>query len=160
MQTKSNTTTFTHPSPTEVVGTTILDAPPQLVWDAHTKPELVKQWLLGPEGWEMTTCEIDLRPGGQWHYVWRGPEGETLEMTGEYSEVVAPRRLVNTEEWGGDWPATLNTLELTEENGKTKLQSRVLYLSKHARDRALSTGMEDGWAESYDRLQRMLPEMR
>lgn len=156
MAVQSVTTKFTHPSDTEVVGTTVIDAPRQLVWDAHTQPEHVRQWLLGPEGWEMPVAEIDLRPGGRWHYVWKSTDGDTLEMDGEYREVEPPERIVNTENWGGDWPETLNVLTLTEENGKTRLESHVLYISKHARDRALSTGMEEGWGQSYDRLQRYL----
>ena len=65
------TTAYSTPSDREVRATRIFDAPRTLVWDAHTKPEHVSQWMLGPEGWTMPVCEIDLRPGGEWHYVWR-----------------------------------------------------------------------------------------
>lgn len=116
-------------------------------------------WLLGPEGWSLPVCDVDLRPGGKWHYVWRGPGDEKLEMHGEYREVVPPKRLVNTEEWGGEWPSTLNTLELTEENGQTTSKTTVLYQSKQAMDGAIGTGMKEGWAYSYERLDDYLSDL-
>jgi uncharacterized protein YndB with AHSA1/START domain len=85
----------------------------------------------------MPVCAIDLRPGGRWHFVWRGPDGTDTEMDGVYREIVPPERLVNTESWGGDWPETLNTLVLTEEDGTTTLACTVLYPSQEARDAAL-----------------------
>ena len=88
------------------------NAPRHLVFDAFTKPELVRKWLLGPDGWTMPVCEIDLRPGGAWHFVWRQSDGTEMEMRGVYQEVVPPERVVSTESWGGDWPETLNTLVL------------------------------------------------
>ena len=78
-------------------------------------------WMLGPDGWTMPVCEIDLRPGGAWHFVWRGSDGTEMEMRGVYREIAPPERLVTTESWGGDWPETLNTLVLTEEDGKTTI---------------------------------------
>ena len=104
----------------------------------------------------MPVCEIDLRPGGSWHWVWRSSDGAEMEMRGVYREVVAPERLVNTESWGGQWPETLNTTLFTEEKGRTTLVSTVRYPSKEARDAAMKTGMEDGWAASYDRLDAYL----
>lgn len=104
----------------------------------------------------MPVCEIDLRPGGKWHWVWRRTDGTEMEMTGEYREIVPPERLVQTENWGADWPETLNTLVLTEEHGRTRTVCTVLYPSKEARDRAMGTGMEDGWAVSNDRLDEYL----
>ncbi len=101
----------------------------------------------------MPVCEVDLRPGGVWHFVWHHPDGARLEMRGVWREVVPPERLVRTESWGEDWPETLNTLVLTEEvPGQTLMTCTVLYPSQEARDRALSTGMKKGWAQSYDRL--------
>jgi uncharacterized protein YndB with AHSA1/START domain len=149
---KVGTTTFTTPSDRELVATRVFDAPRNLVWEAHTVPEHVSQWLLGPEGWTMPLCEIDLRPGGAWHFVWRGPDGTEMEMRGEYREVTPPERLVNTEAWGDEWPETLNTLVLTEEDGKTTISTTVLYPSKEAREAAIGTGMKEGWSVSYDRL--------
>jgi uncharacterized protein YndB with AHSA1/START domain len=148
-------TIFTTPSDREVVATRVVAAPRRLVWEAHANPAHVAQWMLGPDDWTMPVCEIDLRPGGAWHFVWRGPDGE-MEMRGVYREVVPPERMVNTEAWGGDWAETLNTLVLTEEYGATTLVSTVLYPSQEARERALGTGMKEGWAQSYDRLDAYL----
>jgi uncharacterized protein YndB with AHSA1/START domain len=154
--TSTYTTKFTRPLDRQIIGTRTFDAPRTLVWDCWTKPEHVKNWMLGPDGWTMPVCEIDLRPGGKWHWVWRKSDGSEMEMHGEYREIVPPERLVNTENWGGDWPETLNTLVLTEENGQTTTVSTVIYPSKEARDRATATGMEDGWARSYDRFDEYL----
>jgi uncharacterized protein YndB with AHSA1/START domain len=150
--TEVGSTTFTTPSDREIVMTRVFDAPRTLVFEVHTDPEHVRHWMLGPEGWAMPVCEIDLRPGGEWHFVWRRSDRTELEMRGEYREIAPPERLVSTESWGADWPETLNTLILTEENGKTTLTSTVLYPSQEARHAALQTGMKDGASISFDRL--------
>jgi len=152
-------TTFTTPSDRELVATRVVGAPRRLVWEAWTNPEHLPHWMIGPEGWTMPVCEIDLRPGGSWHFVWRQYDGAQMEMRGVYREIDPPERLVNTESWGGDWAETLNTLVLTEEDGKTTMTCTLLYPSKEARDRALGTGMKEGWSQSYDRLDRYLPTM-
>lgn len=152
-------TTFTTPSDREIVATRVVDAPRGLVWECWTSPDHVPSWLLGPSGWTMPVCEIDLRPGGEWHFVWLGPEGTEMEMRGVYREIAPPERLVRTESWGGDWPETLNTLVLTEDDGRTTMTCTVLYPSKEARDKALGTGMKDGWSASYDRLDDYLPRI-
>jgi uncharacterized protein YndB with AHSA1/START domain len=152
----TGTTTFTTPSDREVVMTHVVDAPRELVWEAHTDPEHASQWMLGPEGWSMPVCEIDLRPGGEWHFVWRQSDGNELEMRGVYREVTPPERIVQTESWGDDWPETLNTLVLSEEDGKTTIATTIVYPSKEARDAALETGMNDGAAQTYDRLDKYL----
>jgi len=100
----------------------------------------------------MPVCEIDLRPGGAWHFVWRRSDSTEMEMRGVYQEVVPPERVVCTESWGGDWPETLNTLVLSEQDGKTTITHRVRYPSKAARDAALKTGMREGMSQSFDRL--------
>jgi uncharacterized protein YndB with AHSA1/START domain len=156
---KVNETTFTTPSDREILGTRVVDAPRELVWEAWTNPEHVPNWLLGPEGWTMPVCEIDLRPGGAWHFVWRRSDGTEMEMRGEYREVEPPERLVHTESWGGDWPETLNTLILSEEDGKTTMAQTVLYPSKEARDAALATGMKKGASISFERLDAYLGTM-
>ncbi|MDQ3871050.1 MAG: SRPBCC family protein [Chloroflexota bacterium] len=153
---KTGTTTFTTPSDREIVMTRVVDAPRELVFEVHTNPEHMPHWMLGPEGWTMPVCEIDLRPGGAWHFVWRHSDGREMEMRGVYQEITPPERLVNTESWGGDWPETLNTLVLTEEDGKTTITSTMLYPSKEARDAALQTGMADGASETYHRLDEYL----
>jgi uncharacterized protein YndB with AHSA1/START domain len=151
-----NATTFTTPSDWEIAVTRVFDAPRRLVFEAHTKPEHIRNWMLGPDGWTMPVCEIDLRPGGAWHFVWRRTNGSEMEMRGVYKEVVPPEKVVSTESWGGDWPETINTLVLSDEDGKTTLTMTILYPSKEARDAALSTGMKDGMAQSFDRLAEYL----
>jgi uncharacterized protein YndB with AHSA1/START domain len=126
------------------------------VFEAHTKPEHLKNWMLGPDGWTMPVCEIDLRPGGMWHFVWRRADGSEMEMRGVYKEVVPPEKLVSTESWGGDWPETTNTLTLSEQDGKTTLTITILYPSKEARDAVLNTGMKDGMNQSFERLAEYL----
>jgi len=155
-ESKAGTTTFTTPSDREVVITRVVDAPRRLVFDAFTKPEHVPNWMLGPEGWTMPVCEIDLREGGTWHFVWRRSNGTEMGMRGVYKEIVPPERVVTTESWGADWPETLNTLSLSEKDGKTTITQTILYPSKDARDAALKTGMKDGASQSYDRLDTYL----
>jgi uncharacterized protein YndB with AHSA1/START domain len=152
-------TTFATPTDREFVITRVLDAPRRLVFAAWTHPEHLPHWLLGPSGWTMPVCEIDLRPGGAWHFVWRSPDGNEMEMRGVYREIVPPERLVCTESWGGDWPETLNTLVFSEEDGRTTLTCTVLYPSKEARDAALQTGMKEGVSASYDRLDEYLQSL-
>ena len=105
--------------------------------------------MLGPGGWTMPVCEVNLRVGGTWRFVWRNTEGTDMEMTGVYKEIQPYERLVNTENWGADWPETLQILELHDDNGRTRTISTVVYPSKEARDRATETGMLEGWAQSY-----------
>lgn len=152
-------TTFTERGDTELVATRVFDAPRQTIWDAHTKCDLVQRWLVGPEGGSMPACEMDLRPGGKWRYVYRGGDGVEFTMSGEYREVVEPERIVNTETYNDLPGATLNTLTLTEEGGKTTITTVVVYPSKEVRAEVIATGMEDGWAESYDRLDEELRRM-
>ena len=153
------TTTFTTPSEREVAMTRVFDAPRRLVFDAWTGPEHVPHWMLGPEGWTMPVCEIDLRPGGAWRFVWRRSNGTEMEMNGVYREIKPPERLVSTENWGADWPETLNTVVLSEKDGKTTMTLTVLYPSKEAREAALKTGMKDGASQSFDRLAEYLRKM-
>lgn len=153
-------TVFTMPSDTEVVATRAFDAPIELVFDAWTSARHVPNWMLGPDDATMPVCEIDLRPGGQWHFVWKGGCCDGMEMRGEYRQIERPHRLVNTERWGGDWPETLNTLELREENGRTVTVNTVTYPTREARDAASQACMLEGWAISYDRLAKYLRTLR
>ena len=155
----SAATTLTTPSDREIVLTRVVEAPRRLVFAAYTIPEHVAHWMLGPEGWSMLICEIDLRVGGAWRFVWRHADGQEMELRGVYQEIVPPERLVCTESWGADWPETLNTLLLTELDGKTTLRQRVRYASREARDAALKTGMTDGMTQSFDRLADHLATM-
>src|SRR5260221_12658327 len=101
--------TVTTPTDREIVMTRVFSAPRKLVFDAWTKPELVKRWLLGPPGWTMRVCEIDLRGGGKWRFVRRGQGGTVMGMGGVYGELAPPERVVHTQlfdDFPGDWPAT------------------------------------------------------
>jgi uncharacterized protein YndB with AHSA1/START domain len=142
----------------EVVITRHFDAPRSLVWDAHTRPELVKRWLLGPPGWTMPVCEIDLRVGGKYRYVWRSQDGTEMGMGGVHREIVAPERLVTTQLFDQDWTGgeALGTLVLTERDGKTTLTNTVRYSSNAARTAVLQTPMEQGMGAGYDRLEEVL----
>ena len=115
--------------------------------------------MLGPDGWTMPVCEIDLRPGGSWHFVWRHSSGKEMEMRGEYREVKPPERVVSSESWGPDWPETLNTVVFSERAGKTTATITLLCASKQARDAALKMGMKQGMALSYDRLENYLSSL-
>jgi len=146
----------------EIVMTRVFDAPRHLVFDAHTKPELVKRWLLGPPGWTMPVCEIDLRVGGTYRYVWKSEkDGTTMGMGGVYREIARPERIVSTERFDEAWyPGEgVGTLVLTEKDGKTTLTQTMAYESRAARDGVLKSGMESGVAASYDRLEPMLASM-
>jgi uncharacterized protein YndB with AHSA1/START domain len=136
--------------------TRVFDAPRRLVFDAWTKCEHLRHWMLGPDGWSMTICEIDLRPGGAQRLGWRHTDGSVMEIRSVYKEVVPPEKLVATESWGGKWPDTLITHRLTEENGRTTATITMLYPSKEARDMALQSGMKEGMALSYNRLEAYL----
>lgn len=153
---KHSATTVTTPSDREVLITRVVAAPRQLVFDAYTNPAHLPHWMLGPQGWTMPVCEIDLRPGGAWRFVWRRSDGTEMAMRGVYQEVVPPERLVSTEAWGGDWPETLNTLVLSEQDGKTTITQRIRYPSQEARDAALKTGMREGTVEGFNRLDEYL----
>jgi uncharacterized protein YndB with AHSA1/START domain len=144
--------TFSTPSDRELAVTRVFDAPRALVFDAWTDPGMIREWMLGPEGWTMPVCEVDLRDGGVWRFVWRRADGKELGMQGVYREVSRPDRLIFTETWGGDWPPTLNTVVLADEDGGTRLTCTVEYVSTGARAAAFSTGMSEGMTQSFDRL--------
>jgi uncharacterized protein YndB with AHSA1/START domain len=143
----------------EIVITRAFDAPRKLVFDAFTKPQLVKQWLLGPDGWSMPVCEIDLKVGGKYRYVWRrDKDGSEMGMGGVYREIVAPERIVATEKFDESWypGEAVATFVLIEQAGKTTLTETILYESREARDGVLKSGMEKGVVASYDRLEKLL----
>ena len=142
----------------EIVMTRVFDAPRALVFDAFTRPELVKQWLLGPPGWSMPVCQIDLRVGGAYRYMWRHANGKEMGLGGVHREIVVRERLVATERFDESWypgEAVVTTL-LVEQDGKTTLTVTVHYESPEARDTVLKSGMERGIAASYDRLAELL----
>ena len=136
----------------------VFDAPREHVFDAITRPELIKRWLYGPEGHSLPVCEIDLQVGGSLRYVWRLSDGTEMGMSGSYREIVRPERIVHTELFDEDWTGgeTVVTTELSEEGGKTTLRMTVRYASLEARNAVLESGMEDGVAMGYDRLDTLL----
>jgi len=146
----------------EIAMTRVFDAPRRLVFDALTQPELVKRWLLGPDGWSMPVCEIDLKIGGAYRYVWRrDKDGSEMGMGGVFREIVQPELLIATEKFDEAWyPGEALTITvLVEQDGKTTLTTTVRYESREARDGVLKSGMETGVARSYDRLEEMLAGM-
>ena len=151
------------PGDREILMTRVVDAPRDLVFAAFTKPALVKKWLLGPPGWTMPVCEIELRVGGSYRYVWRKTAtGDEMGMGGVYREIAAPERLVATEKFDEAWypGEAVSTLVLFEQEGKTTITQTVLYQSREARDAVLKSGMESGVAASYDRLEELLASPR
>jgi uncharacterized protein YndB with AHSA1/START domain len=157
--TKTGALKVTVPSDREIVLTRDFDTPRSAVFDALTKPELLKRWLLGPPGWSMPVCEIDLKVGGAYRFVWRSEsDGAEMGMRGVYREIAPPARLVHTESFDESWypGEALITTVLTEKGGKTTLAGTILYESREARDTVLKSPMEQGVAASYDRLAELL----
>jgi uncharacterized protein YndB with AHSA1/START domain len=142
----------------ELVLTRAFAAPRTLVFDCMTKPELVRRWLLGPPGWTMPVCDIDLRVGGAYRYVWRDENGNDMGMGGVYREIVAPERIASAEIFDQDWTGgeTLTTSVLSETDGRTTLTTTVIYANEAARKGALITGMTDGMEMGYARLDALL----
>lgn len=150
----------TTPSEREVVVTRVLDAPRTMVFDAHTQPDLVRRWLLGPPGWTMPVCEIDLRVGGKYRYLWKDANGRTMGVAGTFTEIVRPSRIVITQLFDEDWTGgeTVVITEIVERHGKSTLTTTVRYSSREARDAALKTGMTTGMEAGYQRLDELLKE--
>lgn len=146
------------PSEREFTLTRTFDAPRRLVFDAFTKPEMVKQWLWGPPEWPIVHCEIDLRVGGKLRYVWRHKERGDMGLSGVFQEITVPGLLVNTELFDEDWTGgeTLVTTVFEERNGRTTVAATVRYSSQAARDAALETPMVEGWSQGHDRLDELL----
>jgi uncharacterized protein YndB with AHSA1/START domain len=149
------------PSDREVVVTRSFDAPRELVWDCHTRPDLVRRWLTGPPGWSMPVCEIDLRVGGKYRYVLRGPNGEEMGLGGTYRELDRPKLLASVEIFDEDWTGgeTYSSTRFENEGEGTKVTVAILYSSKEARDGALRTGMSDGMEGSFQSLDRLLENL-
>jgi uncharacterized protein YndB with AHSA1/START domain len=151
----TGTLQVTTPSDREIVLTRVFDAPRHLVFEAFTKPELLKRWF-GPRGFSLVVCEVDFRVGGGFRFVLRGPDGKEMGMRGVYCEIVPPERSVHMESFD-DYPGESQvTAVFVEQGGKTTLTATVLYPSREVRDIVLKSGMEHGAAETYDRLAEML----
>ena len=155
MTQSASTLQITTPTDREIVMTREFDAPRDLVFEAWTNPEHVRNWW-GMRNATMLVCEGDVRPGGSWRYVTTGQDGEEVPFTGVYQEVAPPDRLVYTETYDVEpfnlGEPAVNTVTFTEDQGRTLMTCSTQYPTKEVRDFVLSTGMEVGAAESYDRL--------
>ena len=150
----------TTPSDREIAMTRVFDAPRHLVFEALTRPELLQRWLLGPPGWSMPVCEVDLKVGGAYRYVWRSDDGgREFGSHGVFREVLPPERFVATEKMDGFEGESEVTNSLVEQGGRTTLTLTMRFDSQEARDGALKSGMEKGVAISYDRLDEVLASM-
>jgi uncharacterized protein YndB with AHSA1/START domain len=157
----AETLQITTPSEREIAMTRVFDAPRHLVFEAYTKPELLKRWLGVRNGWTLDVCEIDLRVGGRYRYVWRGANGQEMGMGGVFLEIEPPERIVSTEAFDNPWypGEAVGTVLLVEQDGKTTLTLSVLYQSQEARDGILQTPMAEGVGESFDKLAEVLASM-
>ena len=147
-------------SDTQVRVSRIVRGSVQQVWDAHNDAELMKRWLLGPDGWTMPVCEVATRVGDQYRHEWETVDGtQRFGFTGTLLEVSPPHRSVTTEQMiGMDGPGTTNELTLTAVEGGTLLSILITYPSADVRDMVLATGMTDGMETSYARLEREVLE--
>lgn len=154
---------MTTPSDREIGWTRKLNATRDMVFDTLTKPELLQRWLLGPDGWSMPVCEVDLRVGGKFRYVWEHKErGDRMGMHGIYKEIINPAKLVHTEVFDEPWypGEALATTVLTEQGDQTILTTRMLYATREARDGVLKSNMEKGLAFSYKNLADLLASLQ
>ncbi len=151
---------ITTPSDREIVFSRVFDAPRGLVFDAWTKPELLRRWF-GPPGWSLAVCEVDLRVGGSWRYVMRSEDGAEMGFGGVYQEIVPPEKIVTTEKFDEAWYEgdALDTVTFIEENGKTTCSTTVLYDSKEVRDTVLNSGAAEGYNGNLDRLAELLASL-
>jgi len=149
------------PSDCEVRVVRTFNAPRQLLWDAHTKPELMQKWCVGYPGWTLPVCEMDVREGGKYRWRWKSDEdGAEFGFFGTFSEVKAPSKLAHDQYYDpGDMDYAmpvgdpcLVSLELSEQAGVTTLVCMMKFVSKEARDEAVSTGMTDGMEHNYAHL--------
>jgi uncharacterized protein YndB with AHSA1/START domain len=144
----------------ELVMTRVFDAPRNLVYDAFTKPELVRRWLGSMGGWTFPVCEMDVRVGGKYRWVWR-KEGAEMGMGGVYREIVPNERIVSTEKFDDPWyeGEALGTVTFVERDGKTTVTQVVRYQSKEVRDSVLKGPAASGVEMSYDKLAELLATM-
>lgn len=156
--TQTGSLTITTPTDREIAMTRVFDAPRHLVFEAYTRPELLKRWLGAHAGWSMAVCEIDLRVGGSYRYVWRNQDGAEMGMRGVYLEVTPPERIVATEIFDQSWypGEAVDTVVLTERDGRTTLTLTVRYESRATRDAVLKSPMEQGVAAGFDKLEQLL----
>jgi len=152
--------TITTPTDREIVMSRDFDAPRSLLFDALTNLALLKRWFGLFGGWALSVCEIDLRVGGPFHFVWRNAEGASMGIRGVYREIVVPERIVHTEVFDGYPSEAITTTVLIEHAGRTTLTSTILYESREIRDAVLKSGMERGVKASYENLDRLLQSLQ
>jgi uncharacterized protein YndB with AHSA1/START domain len=153
---------LTLPTDTEILVTREFNAPRHLVWKVLTEPDLVKRWWAGQRG-TVTDVAVDLRVGGTWRYVMSANEGFEVAFHGEFREIEAPERMVQTEVFegmpDGDSEPSLNYYTLAEHDGRTTLTVRTVVSSKEVRDMIIATGMEGGMQEAYDLLEELAADL-
>ena len=158
--TSSGTATVTLPTERQILITREFDAPKHLVYKAWTTPELVKRWWNAKRG-EVTIAEIDLRVGGTWRWVMIAHGDLEVGFHGEYREIVPNERIVSTEVFEGMPDAeSLNTLTLTEEDGRTTLTVLVEHAAQEHRDAHINSGMEAGMNDAMDLLEEVAVSLR
>ena len=157
--TSSNKTTVEARGDRELIIRRSFNAPKDLVFRAHTECSLLKRWMFGPDGWTLAVCEIDLRVGGRYRWVWKKDEIE-MGAGGEYKIVERPDRISATERFDQSWyPGEAVSLMTFEQNGSTTLMTNTMtYESKDARDAVLASPMEEGLDAGYNRLEAVLVE--
>src|SRR5436190_77394 len=145
----------------ELVGSRIMDAPPELVFKAYTDPELIPRWW-GPRRYATTVDKMDVRPGGVWRFVHRAADGGEYAFNGVYREIVPPKRLVYTFNYeGAPGHEAVETVTFEEaEGGRTRMTDHLLFETREERDGMLNSGMEEGAAETIDRLAELLRELQ
>ncbi len=163
MTVSSGTAKVTLPSDTQILITREFDAPKHLVYEAWTKPELVRRWWHANRG-EMTVCEIDLRVGGSWRYAMDVEGFGEVGFHGEYREIVPNERLVSTEVYEGipdaDEHAAVDILTLEEVDGHTLMTVLVEHPTKEGRDAHIESGMEAGMQDAMDLLEVVAVSLR
>lgn len=151
---------LTLPSDLEIKMTRRFSAPPGLVFDAHVDCRHLKRWW-GPRRYELSVCELDLRVGGKWRFVHRGEDGQEFGFRGEFRAIERPKLIANTFEFEGmPGHICLETLTFDEVAGGTLLTDLTLFDSREDRDGMLQSGMEEGAAESMERLAELLSSTR
>jgi uncharacterized protein YndB with AHSA1/START domain len=142
----------------QVIVTRVFDYPPEAVYRAHLDPQLIQQWMLGPDGWSMPKCINEARPGGKIHYEWSDGQGHGFYLTGEFIELDPPRRIMHVERMFLPERTPDNHIETTfEPHGSGTLMTMRMTLPDAAtRAAMLDTGMEGGMEQSYVRLERQL----
>ncbi len=158
--TSSGSLKITTPSDREIAMSREFAAPRQMVFDAYTKPELLKRWLGVFGGWTLDVCEIDLQVGGRIRYVWRRQDGTSMGLRGTIRELVIPERIVSTEQFDDPWyeGEATGTVMFIERGGRTTLTMTMRYTSKEVRDAILKSPMQDGVGKSFDALDSVLSQ--